>query len=118
MRAQLVNEKFEIDSDPIHDMDIGPKDYVYKCIDCGHYVDENGENLEGEDLEYAKQLFKAFGNKKIKPTQCLLCYQIEQDQRSQEEYARERQREYERQQEEERWQQQDRFQDEDFRSRW
>jgi hypothetical protein len=119
MRARFVNEKFEDESDPIHDMNIGPQDYVYRCIDCGNYIDKNGDNLEGGDLEYAEQLFKAFGNKKIKPAQCFSCYQQEQDQQAQEYYAREQEHEYERQrQEEERWQQ-DRFSDEqEYGRRW
>jgi len=114
-----VNEKFEEDSDPVHDMNIGPQDKVYKCVSCGNLVNEEGENLEGEELEYAKTILNIFKNNKnrIIPTQCIRCYHEEEDMRSQEEYAREQEREWQRQQEEEERWQQDRFHDDDYERR-
>ncbi len=108
-------EKFEKESDPIHDMNIGPQGNVYQCMTCGNLVDGDGGNvLEGDELEKAKTIINAFGNKRIMDTQCYNCYQEEQDRQEQEEYARAQYREFERQrQEEERWERwdNDRFSD-------
>jgi hypothetical protein len=111
-----VNEKFEEDSDPIHDMNIGPQDKVYKCISCGNLIDENGDFLEGEDLQYAKSILNIFKDRII-PTQCISCYQEEQDNQEQENYAREQERKWQRQQEEEERWQQDRFHEDDYERR-
>jgi radical SAM protein with 4Fe4S-binding SPASM domain len=108
---EYLYEKFEDQSDPVHDMDIGPQGNVYQCMTCGDLVDGDGGNvLEGDELEKAKTIINAFGNKRIMDTQCYNCYQEEIDRQQQEEYARAQQHEWERQQEEhQRWSNEDRY---------
>jgi hypothetical protein len=107
-------EKFEKESDPIHDMNIGPQENVYRCITCGKLVDEQGDDLSDKEFEIAKVIFYTFGEKRVIPTQCYNCWEEEQLREQEEEYAREQYREFERQrQEEERWERwdNDRFSD-------
>lgn len=104
---EYINEKFKEESDPIHDMNIGLPDIVYRCGECGSLCDNHNNILpEGEEFERAKKAIEIWGNKgdKIKYVWCNNCQEEEYRRQEQEEYEREMQREWERQQEEEeRW---------------
>jgi len=97
MRARFVNEKFQDESDPINDLEIGIKGIVYRCDVCGGLIDEYGEVLFGDKLNRAQIILDKFGDKYVKETWCNVCqeeeYNREQDRARQEEYERERQEE-------------------------
>mgnify|MGYP007049865565 CR=1 FL=1 len=94
---EFLYEKFKKESDPIHDMDIGPKDKFYRCIDCGSLFNEDGEYLKDEDLERANTIINAFNDREI-ATQCIDCFHKEQEDIRERNY-------YRRQQEENEWRQ-------------
>lgn len=102
-----INEKFKEESDPIHDMNIGPQGIVYRCGECGSLCDSHNDQLSsGDEFERAKKIIEIWGDHsdRIKYVWCNDCQDEEYRRQEQEEYEREQQREWERQQEEEeRW---------------
>ena len=107
-------EKFEKEGDPIHQMDIGPQDEVYRCGNCGNILDAGYDNLpeDSEEFETAQTIMNIFGENsdRVHYVQCNSCRAEEEDRQQQEEYAR--YQEQLRQQEQEdyyRWHGQDRF---------
>jgi hypothetical protein len=103
-RAYFINEKFKEDSDPVHDMHIGPQGIVYRCGNCRSLVDEDGDPIpEGEESENAQAIIKAFGEQgdHIKYIWCSACEKEEYYRQREEEMYREKEREQEEREKEE-----------------